>query len=270
MRPQKTKLARLLDKFLILRRIGLIVIVIAASILVYHFLITYVLVERSFVIGITLLWFATAYLVLPRIHRLLTKIYLPDYFIGRTRTGDGLLGDPVNLAVISNKNDLVKAMKNAGWQQAEELNAKTTLKMIKASILHRSYPTAPVSSLYLFNKKQDLAFQQEVGGNTKKRHHVRFWRCPEGWLLPGGFKADYLGAATYDRAVGFSVYTFQITHKIEEDTDIERDYVTSTLVSANSGVHVKRIENFSTGYHHRNGGGDTIKTDGALPFITIP
>jgi len=41
-------------------------------------------------------WVLLAYLVLPRLHRILTTIYVPDYFIGRARTSDGLLGDPVN------------------------------------------------------------------------------------------------------------------------------------------------------------------------------
>ena len=41
-----------------------------------------------------------AYLVLPRLHRILTTVYVPDYFIGRARTSDGLLGDPVNLAFL--------------------------------------------------------------------------------------------------------------------------------------------------------------------------
>ena len=44
-------------------------------------------------------WLVLAYLVLPRLHRILTTIYVPDYFIGRARTSDGLLGDPVNLAL---------------------------------------------------------------------------------------------------------------------------------------------------------------------------
>ena len=44
-------------------------------------------------------WVFFTYLVLPRLHRILTEIYVPGYFIGRTRTSDGLLGDPVNLAV---------------------------------------------------------------------------------------------------------------------------------------------------------------------------
>ncbi|MEB0259978.1 hypothetical protein, partial [Undibacterium sp. 5I1] len=63
------------------------------------------LVNESFQLGWGALWFAVlfwvllAYLVLPRLHRILTQLYVPHYFIGRTRTSDGLLGDPVNLAI---------------------------------------------------------------------------------------------------------------------------------------------------------------------------
>ena len=54
---------------------------------------------------------------------------------------------------------------------------------------------------------------------------MRFWRCPEGWQLPGGYAVDWLAAGTYDRSVGLSLFTLQVTHKIDADTDIERDYI---------------------------------------------
>ena len=53
-----------------------------------------------------------------------------------------------------------------------------------SSVFRRSYPAAPVSPLRLFGRMQCLAYQQEVEGNAAQRHHVRFWRCPDGWLLP--------------------------------------------------------------------------------------
>ena len=34
-------------------------------------------------------WGFVAYLLLPRLHRILTRLYVPGYFIGRTRTADG-------------------------------------------------------------------------------------------------------------------------------------------------------------------------------------
>ncbi len=56
------------------------------------------------ILGFVLFWALLAYLVLPRLHRILTTIYVPDYFIGRARTSDGLLGDPVNLAVLGDEH----------------------------------------------------------------------------------------------------------------------------------------------------------------------
>ena len=44
-------------------------------------------------------WVLLTYLLLPRLHRILTRVYVPGYFIGRARTSDGLLGDPINLAL---------------------------------------------------------------------------------------------------------------------------------------------------------------------------
>lgn len=214
-------------------------------------------------------WVLFTYLLLPRLHRILTNIYVPGYFIGRTRTADGLLGDPVNLGVLAHEGQIHQAMTAAGWILADDLDPTSTRKMIGATVRRRSYPNAPVSPLLLFDRQQDFAYQQEVGGSTAQRHHVRFWRCPEGWMLPGGYAVDWLAAGTYDKSVGFSLFTFQITHKIEANTDIERDFVVSTVVAANPPAAVRIIRDFSTGYHSRNGGGDLIQTDGDLPVLDL-
>ena len=56
-------------------------------------------------------WVLLAYLVLPRLHRILTTIYVPEYFIGRARTSDGLLGDPVNLALLGDADQIHHVMR---------------------------------------------------------------------------------------------------------------------------------------------------------------
>jgi len=143
------------------------------------------------------------------------------------------------------------------------------MRILTSTLRRRSYNEAPVSPLNLFDRQQDFAYQQEVAGSPSKRHHVRFWRCPEGWMLPGGYAVDWLAAGTYDKSVGLSLFTLQVTHKIEENTDIERDYIVQTVSAATPEVDVDVIENFSTGYHSRNGGGDLIITDGNLPIIDV-
>lgn len=215
------------------------------------------------------IWAITAYLVLPRLHKLLSDLYVPDYFFGRTRTADGLLGDPVNLGVDGTGAQLDEAMTAAGWLHADEITAASTWRIITSTLTRRSYPTAPVSSLMLFGRRHDVAYQQEVAGNPKQRHHVRFWHCPPGWLLPGGAHADWLGAATYDTDVGVSLFTLQVTHRIDENTDVERDHVVATLTDADPNIDVRLLHDFTTGYHARNGGGDRFITDGNLPIVDV-
>ena len=214
-------------------------------------------------------WALVAYLVLPRIQTLLTAIYVPGYFIARTRTSDGLLGDPVNLAVDGSARQIHEAMTACGWVLADDVTLRSSWGIVVSSVLRRTYPSAPVSPLRLFGRRQCLAYQQEVEGNASQRHHVRFWRCPDGWLLPGGHRVQWLGAGTYDRAVGLSVFTLQITHKIDADIDVERDYIVDSVRYHVAGARVRVLENFSAGYHSRNGGGDAIHTDGDLPVLDL-
>ena len=222
----------------------------------------------AILVGI-IFWLLLAYLVLPRLHRILTSIYVPDYFFGRTRTSDGLLGDPVNLAFDGDEAQIHRAMLAAGWTRADTLTFASSWKIVLSTVLRRSYDEAPVSPLYLFGRQQDFAYQQEVLNNPAKRHHVRFWKCPDGWLLPGGHRVGWLAAGTFDKSVGFSLFTLQVTHKIDANTDIERDHIVDSLLSADIGAQSRVIRDFSTGYHSRNGGGDSIQTDGDLPIIDL-
>lgn len=250
-------------------RLVYLVVLVAVFYIVYSVAFRRVFAGNGILVSLLVLWLISAYVLLPRVHRWFSRIYVPNYYIGRVRTYDGLLGDPINLALYGSEKELVTAMEQAGWTRAEELSWKSTLKMIHSSVFKKSYPAAPVSSLFLFNNKQDIAFQIEVDNNPHKRHHVRFWKTPKGWWLPGGYQADWLGAATYDRRVGFSTLTWQITHKIAENVDEERDFVISTLKQSKQTKKVDVVEHFTTGYHDINGGGDRISTDGSLPFIYL-
>ncbi|HET8558888.1 MAG TPA: LssY C-terminal domain-containing protein [Marmoricola sp.] len=218
---------------------------------------------------IVVFWLLVAYLVLPRLHRMLTYLYVPNYFIGRTRTSDGLLGDPVNLALLGDEAQVHAAMTAAGWTRADPVTLESSLKIVRTTLSRRSYAEAPVSPLHLFERQQDFAYQQEVDGNPSQRHHVRFWRCPDGWRLPGGRPVDWVAAGTYDRSVGLSLMTFQVTHRIAKDIDVERDHIVETLQAAEPQASVDRIRHFASGYHARNGGGDQMVTDGDLPVVDL-
>ena len=146
-----------------------------------------------------------------------------DYFIGRARTTNGMLGDPINLAVRGTGEDLHRVMQAAGWTPADPLSLGSSVRIVGAALTKRSYRTAPVSTLMLFGRPQAFAYEQEVAGSPSRRHHIRFWPAPGGWLLPGGARVDWLAAGTYDRAVGLSLFTGQVTHKRSAERPEHRD-----------------------------------------------
>lgn len=264
---------RYINRFAVLiKRLGVVLVtlvIILAVLSIYRSLIPNVWYRRHLALSLIALWVMSAYLVLPRIHRILSKIYLPGYFVGRTRTVDGLLGDPVNLAINGSKKTLVEAMESAGWTQADQRTIKTSIRIVWSAILGRSYPNAPVSDLYVFGNRQDLVFQIQDGGNPRKRHHVRFWRVPRSWYLPGGYKVDWVGAATFDDAVGISLFTWQITHSIDANVDQERDFLIQSLQDSNMLRSNTRVEHYFVGYKARNGGGHHIVTDGSLVIADL-
>ena len=233
-------------------------------------LVTKGLSSPAYAVGyLIVFWTLLSYIALPRLDEFLAKIYVPDYFIGRTVTGLGILGDPLNLAVDGDEASLRRVMEAAGWTRADPVTLRSSWGIIRSAVFRSPYPAAPVSPLLLFGHPEDIAFEREVDGNASQRHHIRFWRVPEGWVLPGGYTVGWLASATYDRKVGLSLFTLQVTHKVDADIDAERDYVVATARYATPSVTLRMIENFSTAFHTRNGGGDLVHGDGNLAILDL-
>ena len=183
-----------------------------------------------------------------------------------TVTSDGHPGDPINLALIGSETDLRHVMKAAGWFEADPLNIADDFKIVEGTVLERPYDTAPVSNLFLCGRKEDLAFEQPVGNDPRKRHHVRFWKSEQ---LDTTGQPGWMGAATYDERVGLSYTTGQITHHVDADIDRERDHIIETLQASGGLVDPTAIENFQPKHDGRNGGGDRWVTDGRLMSATL-
>lgn len=214
-----------------------------------------------------LVYFVVAYLVMP----LLWETYAYrhpalDSAPGMTVTKDGHPGDPINVGLIGSQADLEAVLKQAGWFPADALGLKSDLKIAADTVLERPYAEAPVSNLYLYDRKEDLAFEQPVGNTPRQRHHVRFWSSPE---LDAEGRPIWLGSATYDERVGFSHSTGQITHHIAADVDTERDHLFETLIKTGELTDGQFIDEFHKAHEGHNGGGDLWKTDGRLRLATI-
>ncbi len=217
-------------------------------------------------LGIVAAWAVVAYLVVPRLWELYFDRH-PDYAdVARvTETSDRHPGDPVNIALVGSEDDVVRAMGAAGWFPADPITLRTSLRIATDSVLRRPDEDAPVSDLFLFGRKQDLAFERPVGDNPRQRHHVRLWR----WDRMENGQPVWFGAATYDERVGLSYTTGQVTHHIGPDVDAERDLIATGLSRAGCAKDSRWIADFHRVLQGRNGGGDAWRTDGRLEIVDL-
>jgi hypothetical protein len=215
-----------------------------------------------FAAGTLLAYLAVAYLLLPafwirKAHRHPALEAIP----GITYTKDDIPGDPLNVALIGTKAEVIRIMLAARWHPADPLTLKSCLEMAEAAVLKRSYEDAPVSSLYLFGRKEDLAFEQQVGPDPRHRHHVRLWQSDQ---VGADGQPVWVGSAVYDRRVGLSRTTGQVTHVTAADVDAERDYLFQCLEKTGDLAERYVVNDYHKTREGKNGGGDPWRTDGTL------
>jgi hypothetical protein len=106
--------------------------------------------------------------------------------------------------------------------------AETVLAGFIASMSKESYLTMPMSPLYLFGRPQDYGWAHaEPITVVASRNHLRVWKAPftvNGQML-------WVGAATHDIGFEKDQRNNGLTHKIDPDIDLEKDYVQKTLSS---------------------------------------
>src|SRR5262249_17297752 len=141
-----------------------------------------------------------AYVVLPALWTHYEHAPVMETLPKVTTTGAGIPGDPLNVALVGTEGEVLAAVAAARWTRPAPIDAGTRVGTAESVVLDRPDPTAPVSYLYLFGRREDLAFEQEVGTSARQRNHVRFWRADE--QIDG--RQLWLGAATFDRGVGLS------------------------------------------------------------------
>jgi LssY C-terminus len=213
-------------------------------------LIVFVIFETAdrrlpWILAVGLTYGIAAYLILPRVIRMGLKVLQRKLVPSFTVTGDGLPGDPLNLALIGTLQQLRAAFAALGWSEADRLGLKSSWGMVRAFVFNSPYPTAPFSTLYLFGRGQDIGFQKAIDNSPRKRHHIRFWaselaraqntwRAASFWLNtdrpPDDARVIWVGAGTRDTGLSLTKLTFQITHATDADANAERSFIVAELM----------------------------------------
>jgi hypothetical protein len=146
------------------------------------------------------------------------------------RIGDkaGDPGDMVNFLIIGNEDQMKNVFQTAAWVHVDADVKATFLHGFVESMSKESYLTMPMSILYLFGRPQDYGWAHaEPIQVVASRNHLRIWKAPfevNGQML-------WVGAATHDIGFERDQRNNGITHKIDPNIDLERNYVEKTLTS---------------------------------------
>jgi LssY C-terminus len=146
----------------------------------------------------------------------------------RVSDKQGNPGDMVNFLIIGSEDAVQRVFTTASWVKVDADVKGTVLHGILGSLSKESYLTMPMSELYLFGRPQDYGWAHaEPISVVRSRNHLRIWKAP--FQVHG--EALWVGAATHDIGFERDKRNNGITHKIDPDIDLERDYVEKTLSS---------------------------------------
>ncbi|HKM66044.1 MAG TPA: LssY C-terminal domain-containing protein [Candidatus Acidoferrum sp.] len=141
---------------------------------------------------------------------------------------DGNAGDMVNFLILGDEDQMKKVFTSAGWVKVDADVKETVLAGFIASMSKESYLTMPMSQLYLFGRPQDYGWAHaEPIAVVASRNHLRIWKAA--FTVNG--RMLWVGAATHDIGFEKDQRNNGLTHKIDPNIDLERDYLQKTLSS---------------------------------------
>ena len=141
----------------------------------------------------------------------------------RVMNKKGDQGGPVNLVLIGSKQEIGAAFERAAWSVAQDSNANSLWKTFEAVVKGEGYDAAPMSTLYVDGRPEDMAFEKMLNTFTM-RHHLRIWKTR--MTAPDG-RPIWLVAADHDN--GFDIRPGVISHSVDPRVDLERAKVGADL-----------------------------------------
>lgn len=189
------------------------------------------------------------------------------------RIGDkaGNPGDMVNFLILGSEEAMQRVFATAGWVKVDADVKGAVLHGLVESLSKESYLNMPMSPLYLFGRPQDYGWAHaEPISVVKTRNHLRIWKAP--FTVNG--KMLWVGAATHDIGFERDQRNNGVTHKIDPDIDLERDYVEKTLASTGLVTQIthflpnspmKEAKTATGGTFHSNGQVLILKLDESAP-----
>jgi hypothetical protein len=176
------------------------------------------------------------------------------------------LGDMVNFVIIGQQKDIQTALDAASWHIADTGNKKAVLDALQETYENKDYLQMPMSTLYLFGRKQDFGYEMaEPIAMVASRHHFRIWKAPFTWKG----QEVWVGAGTHDVGFAKDKRNNSVTHKIDPAVDGERENIGTSLQKANQVKSMSYYLPANPVQDAKNATGDGYHSDGRLLVIFV-
>lgn len=129
-------------------------------------------------------------------------------------------GDPLNLVLVGEREAITSALLRRDWDPTEALRSDSLWRTIGSFVSRTRYRSSPISSLYVFGRRQDVALQK-ARATIHERNHGRLWLTP---IRYQGAPV-WIGQISRDIGVKYTLKSPTIsTHVIDPDVDEARSY----------------------------------------------
>jgi len=178
-------------------------------------------------------------------------------------------GDNTNFVVVGREQKVISTFEAAGWVKVDRDRKGALITGLLATLEKEAYLTLPMSELMLFGRAQDYGLAHaEPLSVAAQRHHLRLWKAPAN-VLPSNIPELWVGAATHDIGFDRDRRNNGITHKIDPDIDVERDFVGRSLDETGMVAKLSYITPSQPSKEALTATGATFHSDGRVLVIHL-
>lgn len=179
---------------------------------------------------------------------------------------DGTQGDRVNFLILGTEEQVKQALLGVGWVIVDRSVKDTILRGALGTFSKQAYLTMPMSELMVFGRPQDYGFAMSDPIQTiMARHHFRIWKAP---FTAGGLTL-WVGAGTHDIGFDKDQRNGGITHKIDPETDKEREFIAESMQQSGQVVKTEYVTPKDTVTKATTAHGGEFFSDGRILVIYL-
>jgi len=174
--------------------------------------------------------------------------------------------EPINIIIVADKEILNKAFTNSGWFLLDQINPKTSLKIVSSIIENKSYPQTPGLPVFWDTRSNDIGFGKPTPENlASSRHHIHFWETD---FITSNGQSIWVGTAHFDQEIKTIGKFILPIHTTDKMVDNEREEIKKNLEQNGFIKSFEKINLTGLAYGSKKSGNNFL-TDGKAYILYL-